>query len=182
MMPNILLVDDAPNVTRALRNILRKERYNTLCAHSAQEALEILAQQSIDVLVTDEQMPGMTGSELVAKVYQEYPDTIRIILTGEASIEVAKRAINEGQIYRFLEKPCDGADLAVVIREALETRGSRAVGRPAQRETENQNSELAEEAGITVATETDDNTERGSCEPEQLFLDWTVYDMKEDRK
>ena len=74
----------------------------------------------MDVVVSDENMPGMTGSEFLAVVYEKYPDTIRIILTGHASLDVAIRAINEGQIYRFFTKPWNDADLAITIRQALQ--------------------------------------------------------------
>ena len=65
-------------------------------------------------------MPGMTGTQFLAVVRKDYPDTIRIILTGHASLESAMRAINEGEIYRFLTKPCNLVDLSVTIRQALE--------------------------------------------------------------
>ena len=65
-------------------------------------------------------MPGMTGTQFLAVVRKEYPDTIRIILTGHASLESAMHAINEGEIYRFFTKPCNLVDLSVTIRHALQ--------------------------------------------------------------
>jgi len=120
MSHKILFVDDEPNVTNALKHTLRKERYTILTADSAKEALEILGRDCVDVVVSDEQMPGMSGSELLAKVRMEYPDIIRIILTGHANAEAATRAINKGDIYRFLTKPCNGLDLLITIRRSLE--------------------------------------------------------------
>jgi len=72
------------------------------------------------VVVSDEKMPGMSGSELIAVVCQKYPDTIWMILTGHANLEVAIRAINEGKIYRFFTKPCNEVELAITIRQALQ--------------------------------------------------------------
>jgi len=69
---------------------------------------------------SDERMPGMSGSEFLAVVHQKYPTVISIILTGQASLEAAIRAINEGEIYRFLTKPCKGAELIVTLRHALQ--------------------------------------------------------------
>jgi two-component system probable response regulator PhcQ len=73
----------------------------------------------VDVVISDEKMPGMSGSEFLSLVRQEYPDTIRIILTGYGSLESAIRAINEGEIYRLFTKPCNVIDLAITIRLAL---------------------------------------------------------------
>jgi HD-like signal output (HDOD) protein/DNA-binding response OmpR family regulator len=120
MSYKILLVDDEPNVVRGLRYTLRKEKYEVLCASWAEEALQILASNSIDVIISDEQMPGMYGSVMLAKIRREYPQTIRILLTGQASLEAAVRAINEGDIYRFMQKPCNGLDLVITIRRALQ--------------------------------------------------------------
>ena len=118
----ILFVDDEPNVTAALKRAFRSEPHELLSAGSAKEALEILADQEIDVVVSDEQMPGMSGSEFLTIVCAKYPQTIRLILTGHASLEAAIRAINEGEVYRFFTKPCNEIDLKVTIRQALQHR------------------------------------------------------------
>lgn len=98
----ILLVDDEPHVTEALRRTLHTEPYEILSANSANEALQIPAREPVTVVISDERMPGMRGTEFLARVYRDYPETIRIMLTGHANLELAMRAINEGQIYRFL--------------------------------------------------------------------------------
>lgn len=139
-MPHrVLFVDDEPNIIEAMKKTLRKETYEMLHAHSASEALELLSKETIQVVVSDEQMPGMSGSKLLTVVRQECPDTIRILLTGHASIEAATRAVNEGAIYRFLMKPCNGLDLAITIRRALQhyelMRASRKLLQHAKRET-----------------------------------------------
>lgn len=120
MPPKVLLVDDEARVTQALRRALRQEDYDVMTAASANEALAVLAGEKVDVIVSDEQMPGMSGSELLGVVRREYPETMRIILTGHASLEAAIRSINAAQIFRFLVKPCKGADLAATIRKALQ--------------------------------------------------------------
>jgi len=119
-MKAILFVDDDPLVLDAAVRALHKEPYELLGATSAEKALEILSERQVDVIVTDEQMPGMLGSELLSLVAKDYPDTMRIILTGHANVDAAVRAINEGQIYRFLIKPSHAAELAISIRQALE--------------------------------------------------------------
>lgn len=120
-MPHqVLIVDDEPIITDMLKDVLSSEPYRILSAGSAEEALDLLAQDQVDVLISDEKMPGMTGTEFLALARHKYPDTIRMILTGHASLESAIRAINEGEIYRFFTKPCNVFDLAITIRQALQ--------------------------------------------------------------
>jgi len=120
MQTKVLLVDDDARVTEALQRVLSQEGYEISSAHSAEEALEILRQKSVDVIVSDEQMPGLSGSELLTIVRHSYPDIVRIILTGQASLEAAIRAINKGEVYRFLTKPCNRQDLTTAIEYGLE--------------------------------------------------------------
>jgi two-component system probable response regulator PhcQ len=115
----ILLVDDEPNVTDALKRAFRREPYELLTATSAFDAQQILERQHVDVVVSDEQMPGMSGSEFLSSVRKQFPHTIRMILSGQASLEAAVRAINEGEVYRFFLKPCNPADLSFTIQQAL---------------------------------------------------------------
>jgi two-component system probable response regulator PhcQ len=144
-MPHkVLFVDDEPHVTDSLRRALRKEPYDVLSAHSADEALRVLARESVDVVVSDEKMPGMPGSEFLAMVCKLYPETIRIILTGQASMEAAIRAINQGEIYRFLTKPCNEADLAFTIRQALQLKDLMVISRRLWEKTKRQSSILQE--------------------------------------
>ena len=125
MMPHknrILLVDDEPNVTQALKRSLRRDPYDLFSATSAAQGLALLAEHDIDVVISDEMMQGMSGSEFLATVRREYPATIRMILTGQASLAAAIRAINEGEVYRFFTKPCNDQDLRITIRQALQQR------------------------------------------------------------
>lgn len=116
----ILFVDDEPNVTEALKRALHKEPYEIFTADSAIAALEILAANDIDIVVSDERMPGMPGSVFLGQVRQKYPETVRIILSGQANLEDVMRAINDGEIYRFCMKPINAADLAITIHQALQ--------------------------------------------------------------
>ena len=120
MEHTILIVDDEPFITEILTEALSREPYVILTAGSAEDALGLLAQMQVDVIISDEKMPGMSRSEFLAVVRKKYPDTIRMILTGHGSLESAMRAINEGQIYRFFTKPCNVLDLAMTIRKAIQ--------------------------------------------------------------
>jgi len=116
---NILFVDDSPNILKALRRTFALEDYSIICATSADEALAVLAHDDIDVVVSDENMPGISGTEFLAQVREQYPDIVRMMLTGATDIEVAKGAINEGAIARFFTKPWEDYELLIGIQQAL---------------------------------------------------------------
>ncbi len=122
MIHKVLLVDDEPLVTEALRRALHRESLDVRTANSADEAFGLLAHEPMDVVVSDEMMPGMLGSDFLGVVCAKYPETIRIILTGHPNLDTALRAINKGQIYRFLIKPCSGPELALTIRQGIQHR------------------------------------------------------------
>ncbi len=122
MTHTVLLVDDDPLVIEGLKRALHKETYETLSAVSAQNAFEILARKKVDVVVSDEMMPGMPGSDFLGVVCNKYPETIRIILTGHPNLETALRSINKGHVYRFLIKPCSGVELCITIKQAIQQR------------------------------------------------------------
>jgi two-component system probable response regulator PhcQ len=115
----ILLVDDEPLVTDALKRALRREPYEILTATSGAAGQELLERHRVDVVISDEQMPGMSGSEFLSAVRKKFPHTIRMILSGQATLEAAVRAINEGEVYRFFLKPCNPADLIFTVQQAL---------------------------------------------------------------
>ena len=144
MQPKVLFVDDEPHVIEALRRVLQKAPYEILTASSADEALYILAQAAVDVIVSDERMPGMSGSEFLATVRHTYPDTVRILLTGHASLEAAVRAINEGEVYRFLTKPCNEGDLTLAIEHALQRKESMVASQQPLAGAERQSAPLHE--------------------------------------
>ena len=116
----VLLVDDEAGVLSALRRLLRPSGYQVMTAESGAAALELLATQPIDLIVSDMRMPNMNGAEFLSKARLLYPDTMRILLTGYSEIDSAVRAINEGGVYRYLNKPWDDQDLLMTVRQALE--------------------------------------------------------------
>lgn len=118
----VLLVDDEKAVLEGLQESLRREPYMVETATSASAALEVLRMSRVDVVVSDERMPGMQGSEFLGVVCREFPSVMRIMLTGQASLEAAVRAINEGQVFRILLKPCAPAELKAVLRAAIEAK------------------------------------------------------------
>jgi two-component system sensor histidine kinase/response regulator len=119
MKHTILCVDDEVDNVDALERLLRS-KYLVLKATSGQDALKLLDQNRVTLIVSDQRMPKMTGVEFLAKSLNSHPDAIRILLTGYADIEVVIEAINSGQIYRYVNKPWDPVDLVNTIDKAIE--------------------------------------------------------------
>jgi DNA-binding NtrC family response regulator len=115
----ILLIDDSHNVISALLRVFKSEGYRIFTASSGKAALEILKNESIDLIICDENMPEMPGMELLRLARVQYPQIIRIMLTGMFDLELAKNAINKGEVYRFFNKPWDDFELIISVRYAL---------------------------------------------------------------
>lgn len=118
----VLFVDDEPGMTQSVRRALHREPYEVLCANSPDDGLEILRSRHVSVVVSDERMPGTSGTEFLSIVRQDFPDTVRMMFTGYASLEAATRALNSGDVFRFLKKPCNETDLAIAVRQGLQHR------------------------------------------------------------
>jgi DNA-binding NtrC family response regulator len=151
----VLLVDDEPYVRSSLKRgfEFRNEPFEVLDAGSAREALVILEAKTVDLVIADQDMPGMLGTELLAEVHQKYPNTVRYMLTGQGTLDVAIQAINSGAISRFFTKPCIIADLAVSIRQSLEHKELMAAANQLLKTVKKQSTELEtlerEHPGIT---------------------------------
>lgn len=116
---NILFVDDEENVLKALKRLFIDEDFEIFTASSGKEGLEILTNNEFAVIVSDQRMPEMTGTDFLLKAKEIYPDTIRIILTGYADINAAMNAINEAGAYRYITKPWNDRELLHIIKEAI---------------------------------------------------------------
>lgn len=119
MSQTVLFVDDEPNILTGILRSVRHEPYRSLTATSAEHALTILRETPVDVVVSDEQMPGMSGLELLTTVHQQHPEIVNVMLSGQASMGTVVRALNHGQLYRFLIKPSSIDELSATIRQAL---------------------------------------------------------------
>jgi CheY-like chemotaxis protein len=115
-MPRVLLVDDEPGILTSFRRVLRHEPYEIALAPSGEVALEILASQKIDVIVSDQRMPGMSGAELLDRVRRLHPDTVRIVLSGEP---IDLGLSDPSAYFRVLCKPTRIDELKSVIAQAL---------------------------------------------------------------
>ena len=140
--PKVLLVDDEESILNSLRRLLRGQPYDVLLATSGAQALEIMAQQPIDLVMSDARMPNMVGATLLAQVYQLYPQTTRIMLTGYADPAAIIKAINEGQIHRYISKPWHDEELLLTLRQSLAYQHSERERLRLVQETDEQNEQL----------------------------------------
>jgi two-component system probable response regulator PhcQ len=145
----VLVVDDDASVVEGLGVVLRGEPYTVLTATSARQALDLLERQSVDVIVTDETMPGMRGSELLALARKLRPETMRLVLTGQATLHSAIRSINEAAVHRYLIKPCPPAELKAAITEALQAKARQSVHARLVEAARQQSRLLAEESMLS---------------------------------
>lgn len=115
---NLLVIDDEPSILSSLRRQFRRN-YDVHIANSAKEGLELMKKHPIQVIISDQRMPGMSGGEFFTQVKHEYPDATRLLLTGYADIQAVIEAINDGNIYRYITKPWDPVELDTIVREAF---------------------------------------------------------------
>ncbi len=138
---NLLLVDDEPNIPKAIRRALRHEGYHITLAHSGQDALDLFKENSFDVVISDHRMPGMTGAELLTKIKASNPETVRIMLSGQADMDAVVQAVNDGAIYKFLVKPWANDNLRSIVREAA------AVAQTQKKAVQNRHAEFCDAIG-----------------------------------
>lgn len=116
---NVLYVDDEKSNLTAFKASFRRS-YNVFVADSAEAGKKILAENEIEIILTDQRMPGMTGVEFLQSIIELYPESIRILVTGYADINAIKDAINKGQVYKYVEKPWDVDFMKMIIDKAYE--------------------------------------------------------------
>ena len=121
MDKSILVVDDEPQILSSLRRALRNQSYSVLFAKDGHEALEILKQHEVALILSDYMMPGLSGTELLTEAERLQPNTIRIILSGHSDFQTVLQSIKEGIVHKFLAKPWTNDVLIEQINKALES-------------------------------------------------------------
>jgi DNA-binding NtrC family response regulator len=140
----LLCVDDERNVLRALERIFMDDEYEILTAASGEEGLALFAgNPDIQVVISDYRMPGMNGVEFLRQIYEKYPDTVRIVLSGYADTSSVVSAINEGQIYKFVSKPWSDEELRQTVAKAVESFALNKQNKDLEKEVEELKRELA---------------------------------------
>src|SRR5437762_8931157 len=115
----ILVVDDEPDVVQSVKDLLRLD-YNVLGTTKAEEAVKLMQEHEVNVVMTDQRMPEMTGVELLTRIKGPYPEATRLLFTGYADIRAVIEAINQGNVYRYITKPWDPDELQTIISEACD--------------------------------------------------------------
>ncbi|MES2016224.1 MAG: HD domain-containing phosphohydrolase [Pseudomonadota bacterium] len=142
--PSVLFVDDEPNILSSLKRLFRPLGYKVLTAESGAAGLELLAQEHVDLVVSDMRMPEMDGARFLELVRERWPDTVRLLLTGYSDVASILAAINRGEIYRYITKPWDDNDILLVVKHALERRALEMEKERLEALTRSQNEELKE--------------------------------------
>ena len=140
----LLIVDDEENVVRALRRLFRTEDVNLRFSTDPVEALKMVEEEEMTVVISDQKMPGMEGIEFLKGVKARSPETVRIMLTGFLDVSAAKEAVNEAEVYRFFLKPWNDDDLRVTVRHAIDQFRLRRDNARLQAETLSQKQALEE--------------------------------------
>lgn len=138
----LLFIDDEANILAALKRLFRPLGYTILTAESGEAALALLEKESVDLVISDMRMPHMSGAEVLEKLRHNWPDVVRILLTGYSDINTTIAAINRGEIYRYIAKPWDDNDIVLVVRDALERKRLLAEKQQLEALTSRQNDEL----------------------------------------
>lgn len=138
----LLLVDDEENIVASLRRLLRRDGYHLITASSAAEGLLRLAEHDVDVIISDQRMPGMTGVEFLRRAKALYPHTVRMVLSGYTELQSIIDAVNEGAIYKFLTKPWDDQLLREHVAEAFRQKELTDENRRLARQVQSANADL----------------------------------------
>lgn len=139
----VLLVDDEENILSALKRLLRRDGYHIVTATSAEQGLQRLAETEVDVIVSDQRMPGMNGVEFLRRAKELVPDTVRMVLSGYTELQSIIDAVNEGAIYRFLTKPWDDQHLRAHVAEAMRQKEMADENRRLAQQVASANADLA---------------------------------------
>ncbi len=138
----LLFVDDEQNILSSLKRLFRPTGHKIIIALGGAAALAVLEKEKVDLVVSDMRMPEMDGAALLTQIAKKYPDTMRILLTGYADIESTIRAVNEGNIYKYISKPWEDNDIKITVQHALETKHLQAERDRLLALTKKQNDEL----------------------------------------
>src|SRR5438093_2030479 len=140
----LLCVDDEPNILSALKRLFRPCGWRVLSADGGVQALQLLEQEAVDVIISDMRMPGMDGAQLLERVAARWPQVVRLLLTGHADVSAISAAVNRGQIWRYVNKPWDDNELLLAVRQAVERRELEREKMRLEALTRAQNEELRE--------------------------------------
>jgi len=137
----LLVVDDEPDVVQSVQDLLRFD-FRVLGTTRVAEGLRIMAEEPVQIVMTDQRMPGMSGVEFLKNLKDVYPDTVRLLFTAYADIDTVTDAINEGNVYRYIAKPWDPQELRAILRQASEHHDLQVERKRLMREVQDKNRQL----------------------------------------
>ncbi|MBT8374282.1 MAG: response regulator [Deltaproteobacteria bacterium] len=140
----LLCVDDEKNILQSLKRLLRKEGYRIFTASGGKEGLKILEENDVQMVISDQRMPEMSGTEFLAALKTKYPDILRIILSGYTCVDSITESINQGHIYKFLLKPWNDQNLKLEIKQAFQQYDLIQANKKLDEKVIQQNNELKE--------------------------------------
>jgi putative nucleotidyltransferase with HDIG domain len=165
----VLFVDDEVNILRAVQRLLRNEPCRVLTASRGAEALQMLASEPAQVVVSDQRMPEMNGVELLLAVRDRHPDAVRMMLTGYTEMNVAVEAINHGEIYRLITKPWNDEELKATLRQAFDHYDLKSEIRRLNQVTREQNLRL-QDMNRTLEAKVRDRTKQLADKNQELRI------------
>jgi len=165
----VLFVDDEVNILRAVQRLLRHEPCRVLTASRGSEALGLLANDSAQVVVSDQRMPEMNGVELLSVIRERHPDAVRMMLTGYTEMNVAVEAINHGEIYRLITKPWNDEELKATLRQAFDHYDLKSEIRRLNQVTREQNLKL-QDMNRTLEAKVRDRTKQLADKNQELRI------------
>ena len=165
----VLFVDDEVNILRAVQRLLRNEPCRVLTASRGAEALELLASDAAQVVVSDQRMPEMNGVELLLAIRDRHPDAVRMMLTGYTEMNVAVEAINHGEIYRLITKPWNDEELKATLRQAFDHYDLKSEIRRLNQVTREQNLRL-QDMNRTLEAKVRDRTKQLADKNQELRI------------
>ncbi len=174
----LLIIDDEEEILKALRRQFRRE-YDVYVAVNAQEGLRIIKEAPIQVIITDQRMPGMTGVQFLARAKEELPDATRLLLTGYADIQAVIAAINEGNVFRYITKPWNTQELATIVREAFERHALLVQNRRLVEELRAANAQLEQRVRERTAELAEANARlRAANAQKDYFISMAAHDLR----
>lgn len=114
----VLVVDDQESGLAALARLLERDAFRVVTTTRPADVLWLIEREAVDIVISDLEMPGLNGIELISRIRDAYPEVVRIMLTGQATLAAAIAAINQGEVFRFLTKPCDPTELRRALSDA----------------------------------------------------------------
>jgi response regulator RpfG family c-di-GMP phosphodiesterase len=163
----ILFVDDEANILRSLARLFRGRDLKILIAESGESGLKVLSEEQVDLVVSDMRMPNMDGAQFLTKVYEGWPDTERLLLTGYADITATVGAINQGRISRYIAKPWVDDEILGAVENALKLKQLKHEKQELEQQIESQNNEL-EQLNQTLERKVEQRTKEIHASNERL--------------